>query len=113
MRHLPIPLADLVKDNSSTPSYRQSCAEACDGLGDLLAELGRPADAERAYRQAHAERTVLTQLFPRDARYQQQLAECSNALAKLLADGPDPQVRKPAAGVELAQEAVKLAPKAD
>jgi serine/threonine protein kinase len=137
------------------PYYRWWEAAAHSGLGDLLADMDRPKEAETSYRtaldllgqlpekgtiplpfqrletsaQAHAGLGALLWSAGKNEKvsveFRQAVADWEAAqasvkginwalrdeLAAFLADCPDPKCRNPRRAVELAQEAVNMAPK--
>src|SRR5205085_661826 len=87
----------LVAEFPGAADYREKAGRAHVRLAILLAGAGRFDEAEAAYRQA-------LKLHPADPR-------ANNNLAWQLATAADPERRKPAEAVALAEKAVELAPK--
>jgi serine/threonine-protein kinase len=85
--------------------YRLHAAYWHNALGGLLWAAGRRAEAAQAFRGAIAEYHAALALKPND------LASLAN-LARILAAAPDPQVRDPQEAARLAQQAIKIAPRA-
>ena len=91
------------------PAYQGERAQAYCTLGDLLLEIGRRSDSEKAYRPTGGrgekfQGKAVQFRFPRDARYQ-------NDLAWMLATCPMPECRVVDQAVDFASKAVQLAPK--
>src|SRR5262245_26780695 len=87
-----------------TADNRRHAWWAWEGLAKLLEEMHQAQQAKEAWRQALVHQDKLVQLDPKDAG-------CRNKLAWLLATLADPSLRNPTHAVELAKEAVALAPK--
>jgi serine/threonine-protein kinase len=87
----------LAADFPNMPEYRQDLGESYNGLGILLADLGRetgPDSAESSHRAALAIRKALANEFPDVPEYRQDLAETYSNLGELLHNlgrrtGPD------------------------
>src|SRR5262249_43792290 len=71
-------------DFAAVPAYRLELARSQNGLGVLLADLGKRAEAEAAYRQALATQGKLAADFPAVPQYRQELARSHNNLGNLL-----------------------------
>ncbi|MSQ97617.1 MAG: serine/threonine protein kinase, partial [Gemmataceae bacterium] len=76
----------LTLNNAAIASYRRKAAGHYHLLGMLLINSGRPADAEKVYRQALAHKEKLHQDFPKVSDYQSTLGATLNNLAILLRD---------------------------
>jgi serine/threonine protein kinase/tetratricopeptide (TPR) repeat protein len=83
-------------DAAKQPGYREALATIHRDLASLLASRGRPQEAKELYRKS-------IELSPNPAAAQ-------NGLARVLATAADPRLRDPELGVELATQAVALAP---
>jgi tetratricopeptide (TPR) repeat protein len=94
----------LAAEPPKEPAHQKILAISYFTQGDLLLEMGRAQESEKAYRQALAVRERLAAQFPRNPHYQ-------NALAWWLATCPNSKCRDVARAAELAQKAVKGAPK--
>src|SRR5262249_35215101 len=78
----------LTADFPAELSYRQDLADSYNNRGNLLSEMGRPKDAEAAYRQVLAIREKLAGDFPGQALCRRLLAASYDNLGGIL-DGPE------------------------
>jgi Flp pilus assembly protein TadD len=74
----------LVAEHPQVPQYRQLLASTHSNLGLLLKDIGRVADAEKAYRQALQLYERLVAEHPQVPQYRQELARTHNNLGVLL-----------------------------
>ena len=66
------------------PQLRRKLAQSHNGLGDLLAGLGKRPEAEEQFRKALAIQEKLAAEFPAGPDYRKDLADCYNNLGNLL-----------------------------
>ena len=94
---------ERMEDRADDPAGPRDLAPALERLGLALADLGRPAEAERAWSRALA-------LHDADADAQGRRADLRNDLAWLLAADPASTAHDPARAVDLATAAVAADP---
>ncbi len=64
----------LVRRQPADPSAQKELATACDGLGSVLRDLGKPSEALRMFQEGFDLRQHLATKFPDDPEYQRQLS---------------------------------------
>lgn len=95
-------LRTLAAKHADMPCYRDELAWSYGYRGDLLLDMGKPQEAADDYRQVLQLRQQLVKDSP-DAEYRYRLAW-------FLANCQDTEQRNPAAAIELAKQAIDLAP---
>jgi len=103
---------ELSAEYGNVPKYRKELANSLNGLGAVLVQSGRTAEAEQTWTDSAAELTALIERTPNVAEYQHLLAQTTHNLAYLHRRDADTSrlISLLRSAVEYAQRARELSP---